>query len=204
MRSGPDGERRRTFIEEARRGQIVQSAIETLAEVGYANASLARIAQHAEISKGVISYHFTGKDELLEQVMEYVFTTGAEHMMPSIVAAETPRAKLRAYIESNIEFIGAHMTECLAVAEIVLNMRGADGKLTYGLGTEQPVLEPLVQLLRAGQQAGEFRDFAPRIMAVTIRRAIDAVAEQIAHYQEPDAKTYARELADLFGRATTA
>jgi AcrR family transcriptional regulator len=54
-----------TFIEEARRKQIVEAAMETIADSGYVNASLAEIAKSADISKGVISYHFESKDELI-------------------------------------------------------------------------------------------------------------------------------------------
>ncbi len=56
-----------SFIEKARRAQIMECAIETLAEVGYVKASLGQIAKRAKISKGVISYYFTNKEELLEQ-----------------------------------------------------------------------------------------------------------------------------------------
>jgi TetR/AcrR family fatty acid metabolism transcriptional regulator len=49
-RHGPDGAAPRTFTESARRAQIVQAAIETIAEVGYARASYARIAEHAGLS----------------------------------------------------------------------------------------------------------------------------------------------------------
>ncbi|MEV7908062.1 TetR family transcriptional regulator, partial [Streptomyces anulatus] len=53
----PVGQNTKSFIERARRAQIIASAIEVIAEHGFANASLARIAKHAGISKGVISYH---------------------------------------------------------------------------------------------------------------------------------------------------
>ena len=43
----------RTFIETARRAQIVHAAIATIAEVGYARASLARIGARIGISKGL-------------------------------------------------------------------------------------------------------------------------------------------------------
>ncbi|WP_238580772.1 hypothetical protein [Streptomonospora alba] len=43
--SRPDGRRKRTFVEEARRAQIASAAISTVAEAGYANASPARIAE---------------------------------------------------------------------------------------------------------------------------------------------------------------
>ena len=42
-----------SFIEKARRTQIVECAIETIAEVGYAQASLGQIAKRAQISKGL-------------------------------------------------------------------------------------------------------------------------------------------------------
>jgi AcrR family transcriptional regulator len=66
MRSetGTHGQRNQTFIEAARRAQIVTAAIETIAGLGYGQASLARIAERAGTSKGVISYHFPGKDDL--------------------------------------------------------------------------------------------------------------------------------------------
>src|SRR6202453_4771003 len=47
----------RTFIETARRAQIVAAAIDTIAELGYAQASFARIADRVGISRGLISYH---------------------------------------------------------------------------------------------------------------------------------------------------
>ncbi|MFD6455458.1 TetR family transcriptional regulator, partial [Nocardia sp. NPDC060220] len=47
----PDGQHR-SFIEEARRRQIIAATVEVVSELGYANASLARIAERAGISKG--------------------------------------------------------------------------------------------------------------------------------------------------------
>ena len=63
-----DAASERTFIETARRAQIVAAAIDTIAEVGYARASLVRIASRIGISRGLISYHFAGKDELIKEV----------------------------------------------------------------------------------------------------------------------------------------
>ena len=54
-----------TFIEEARRKQIIASTILTLAKRGFVNTSLADIADQIGVTKGVISYHFDGKDDLI-------------------------------------------------------------------------------------------------------------------------------------------
>ena len=96
-----DGENR-TFIETARRAQIVAAAIDTIADVGYAQASFARIAERLGISRGLISYHFAGKDDLIKQVVHEVVQQGIAYMRPRIVARSTGPTMLRAYIESNL------------------------------------------------------------------------------------------------------
>ena len=63
--SEPNGRAKGSFIEQARRSQIVDTAIRTIAQRGYSQASLAEIAREAGISKGVISYHFEGKDDYI-------------------------------------------------------------------------------------------------------------------------------------------
>ena len=78
----PGAASERTFIETARRAQIVAAAIDTLAEVGYARASLGRIAQRIGISRGLISYHFAGKDELMTEVVREVLEQGTAYMNP--------------------------------------------------------------------------------------------------------------------------
>ena len=79
-----------TFIEKARRAQIVAAAVEVIAEVGYAKASLAAIAVRAGISKGVISYHFSGKDELMVTIVETIYGDAAAHIVERMEGLESP------------------------------------------------------------------------------------------------------------------
>lgn len=197
-----DGQNRQSFIEAARRAQIIECAIETIATVGYGQASLAQIAQRAGISKGVISYYFNSKEELIEQIVREVYEAGAKFMTPQIAAQPTATLMLQTYIRTNVEYIGAHRMGMMAIIEIALNYRTKDGELRYGVPTEEPVIAALEGLLRKGQQDGEFREFDLRVMAVTIRRAIDAVGSQLAANENLDVDEYARELVVLFDLAT--
>ena len=190
-----------TFTEAARRAQIIECAIETIATLGYAQASLAQIAKQAGISKGVITYYFSSKEELLEQVVTEIYTAAVQAVAPQIAAQPTAQLRLQVYIRSAVDYIGAHRTRMVALLEIALNFRTADGKLRYR-GTEEWILTALEALLRQGQEEGEFRAFDLRVMAVTIRRAIDAVAPLLAAHPNLDTDSYARELVTLFDRAT--
>jgi TetR/AcrR family transcriptional regulator, fatty acid metabolism regulator protein len=206
MRSenSPAGQSRdRTFIETARRAQIVAAAIDTIAELGYGQASLARIAETAGTSKGVIIYHFGSRDDLIREVVAELQVKGRAYMGPRLEAESTGAGMLRTYIEANLAFIGENRNHVLATVEIAFNARSADGGSLYDFSTREQGAEALRQILVYFQGTGEFRaDFDPAVMALAIRAALDAVPARLARDPGLDLESYGRELADLFDIAT--
>jgi TetR/AcrR family fatty acid metabolism transcriptional regulator len=196
-------EKQRTFTETARRTQIIEAAIDTIAEVGFARASLARIGERIGISKGLIGYHFAGKDDLIKEVVSEVVERGMAYMQPRIIAEmSTGSGFLRIYIESNLAFMRDHRNYMVALVEI---RRGiiADGleHLNADVDAAEHVLE---EHLARYQDQGQLRpDFDPRVMAVAIRAIIDAVPRRLAHDPGLDVDTYAAGIADIFHRATS-
>jgi AcrR family transcriptional regulator len=194
------GAAKRTFTETARRAQIVQAAIATIAEVGYRNASFAQIARRAGLSStGLISYHFRGRDELVQQIVHEVVTAIGSHMARRLSGASSATAALQTYIEGNVEFIGTHRTQMKALLEIFLN-----GAFDYGAATEQAVLSPIEQILRDGQRTGEFRHFDPMVMATLVQRAVDGLPFLLAAEPDLDVGAYGAEVATVFSLATKA
>lgn len=202
--SSPIGqESTRTFTETARRAQIVAAAIDTIAELGYGQASLARIAETAGTSKGVIIYHFGGKDELIRELVAGLVARGVAYMEPQVDAEPTGAGKLRAYIESNLAFMGENRNHMVAIVEIALNARAADGSRLYDVSVQDAGVAALEQLLAYFQGTGEFRvGFDPHVMAMAIRAAINAVPAQLARDPALDVAHHAREIADMFHIAT--
>jgi AcrR family transcriptional regulator len=185
-----------TVTASARRAQIVTAAIDTIAELGYGNASFARIAKRAGISSTrLISYHFDDKAELVRAVVGAVLGEAADYMGKRMrVAGGTRLDTMTAYIESNLEFIAGHPTAIRAVIEIISNARTEDG--TPLLAADNSA-ERLAELFIEGQEAGEFRVFDPTVMAVTLRAAIDAAASR----PDLDPHSYAAELVAIFTKA---
>ncbi|GLZ49207.1 TetR family transcriptional regulator [Actinomycetospora sp. NBRC 106375] len=191
-----------SFIERARRTQIIGAAAATIAEDGIGQASLARIAKRAGVSKGVVSYHFAGKDDLMKQVVLAVYEAGAAAMTPVIQAATTPRDRLAAYLRSNVAYIAANPEALQAVIEIVSGYSPEGGGRLFAPGDDEVIADFLVGLFREGQQDGSFRDFDPLVMAHTVRGAIDVIAPRHARHPEIDLEAYAEELVALFDAAT--
>jgi AcrR family transcriptional regulator len=202
--SKPDGQKPPSFIEEARRTQIIESAIETFMELGYANTSLARIAERAGISKGVISYHFAGKAELMEQIVEQVYLGIVAFVVPLKEKESTAAGELRAEIRAVAAYMRNHRSHLLALAEIRNNLRTPDRKPRYGVAFNEPIYEAREALFRRGQETGEFRSFDCRVMAVSVQAAIDHMFAYWVTNPEHDLEAHADELADLFEHATRA
>jgi len=192
----------RTFIDEARREQIISCTIESLAEVGFARTTLAEIAKRAGISKGVISYHFAGKRELIDQVLEKAFKQGREWMQELVQQDCTASEKLAAYIDGNISFLKSQPTYITALIEIFMNYRAEDGSLAYDGSYDETTQQFLIQVFNQGQASGEFRPFSMEVMATCIRAAVDVLPLQMQMRPDLDLDAYGAELVETFLRAT--
>jgi TetR/AcrR family transcriptional regulator, fatty acid metabolism regulator protein len=111
---------------------------------------------------------------------------------------------LRVYIESNLAYIGSHRRAITALKQIVTNLRTADGSLRYVDAADETSVRGVAWILDKGQQDGLFRAFDTRVMALTIRAAIDTAASQLEANHDLDPAPYAHELVALFDRATRA
>lgn len=191
-------EKPESFIRSNRRRQILEGAIATLAEVGFAGASLARIAQDLGISKGVISYHFASKDDLMIKVVEHGYQGMVEAVLPQILAQETVADSLRTHFPELARYALDHRPMLLALGEVMGHLRRPDGRLHFGAEGNEVFYEGLEQLYRSGQQSGELRDFDVRVMAITQQASLDAMFAYWANHPEHDLVAHAEQLADLF------
>lgn len=64
-------------IREERKRQIMDVALALIAKEGFGNVSIAKIAQKAKISKGLMYNYFSSKEELISEIMY----TGLEEMV---------------------------------------------------------------------------------------------------------------------------
>jgi TetR/AcrR family transcriptional repressor of bet genes len=191
----------RSFIEEARRAQIVAATIETLAKVGYANASFARIAKRARISTSLILYHFSSKEELLFQTLEDIANAWHGYVQKEVEAGASAKEQLRIYIESTLAYMGTRPTHYAALIEIVFNARTPDGKLLYLTDEEDVAVTLLHNILGHGQQSGEFRAFSIPSMATAVAGAISEFLTGM-HKKDADLEAYTAEVVHLFALAT--
>ncbi|GAB2942668.1 TetR/AcrR family transcriptional regulator [Nonomuraea fastidiosa] len=180
----------------ARREQITRTAIALLAERGYQATTFEAIRTEAGLSsKRLITYHFSGKDELFAAVAEQIVADSEQYMQAALSGVTGPRELLAAVIRANVRFIAEHPREVAALRQILIN-GGLRDYERYDIDSR----ERLARLLDEGQRAGDFRPFDERIMAAALRASIDAVAPLIAAGVDPE--LCAEELVEHFDRST--
>ena len=193
---------RATFTNAARRAQIVESAIDTIAELGYGRASFAQIASRAGLSSTrLISYHFAEKDDLIGEVLRTVVAKFTDYVRPRTERESSPRARLLTALEANVDFIGDHRRDVVTLHEIERNYRTTDGRPVMQQRAEED-LETLASWLRDGQRLGEFRDFDPEGMALFILALRNGVIHRYHVKPDLDLPALKRELIAMVDLAT--
>ncbi len=188
---------RETFVEAARRDQIVRAAIETIAEEGYARASFVRIARRASISPGLITYHFATRERLIRRVLQDVHARLDRAMEGGDDAPRGYADGLRRIITGHIEYCARHPHEMAARREIMSAAlsEGLRAEITEG---ERAGRAELTGFLAGGQRSGEFRSFDPDVFADTLLAALHQAPAVLRERPSASPGDYARELADLF------
>ena len=155
----------------------METAIRTIATRGYSQASLAEIAREAGISKGVISYHFEGKVELVEEILSRLLREPAEFIKERVDACERAMDKVRAYVTANLEFMKTHRDHYVALVDLWESRGSASGN-RFGAEAYEPSRAYLSRILEAGTASREFRRLSHATVASVIQAAIDGVMLQ--------------------------
>ena len=92
----------RTQTREARRQQLIEATISTLATRGFARTTLTEVARAAGISHGLVLFHFETKEKLLIETLVFMTEEYHQNWQAALAAAPLdPAARLLAMIDAD-------------------------------------------------------------------------------------------------------
>lgn len=201
----PSGDDARTFTEVARRQQITALAIDLVAEHGYANTSLARIAEATGISKAAVLYHFGSKAAVLENAYSTVINALVESVASAITNTTSASQSIEAYIRSLVDYVARNPTHTRLIVEALTTSDLGKPKQPPALDEhQQPRWAPLADAMRQAQQDGEFRQFDVRTYAIAVGGSIDAIFVESLTDPDFDLGHAVDELIEMLRHATRA
>lgn len=100
-----DTERRgRKASKETRRLQLIEATIDSLSKRGYADTTMADVADGAGLSRGIVNFHFESKENLLVATLQYMAEEYAAHWRGALdKAGPDPAARLSALVAADFD-----------------------------------------------------------------------------------------------------
>jgi len=181
----------------ARREQIIDATVVTLAELGYVRCSFVEIRKRAGLSSTrLISYHFENRDDLMAQVASRVVAQLGADVETKVRAADSPAAAVRAYVEANLDYMNTHRAEMAALTELLFA-----GGLNVSSEQGSSGVEALTAIIDDACRAGQFRDVDPQVAATIVQRSVEGAALLLRADPTIDLAGHAAELVRFFEAA---
>lgn len=96
------GRRERSANREARRRQLIEATIDSIAELGFTETTLSTVTKRAGLSHGTINFHFKSKELLLVETLRYLAEEHRAHWRAALHKAEPqPEKQLAAMVETD-------------------------------------------------------------------------------------------------------
>lgn len=194
------GRTKEEVLKDFRTAEIVQATRRVIAEVGFADTSIERIAQEAGVAKGTIYLYFRNKEELLGHVVDHGFAELMERARAGTARARGAEAKLEALLRAALEHTGENQAMFRALQEH--RQLAADSPTLLTERLEQN-LEHLVSfvsgLIERGTKSGELRTCnsrrAARFLVESLR---GAVLERLRDSSRTSVQADAAAIVDFF------
>lgn len=190
-----------TLIEEVRRKQVIDTAIEAIASEGFTQITIAEIARRVGVSTGVITYHFKNKDDLLEQCIRKLFEAPNAFVIEQVDLQHNFSRKLKVFIEANVEFMLKHRNHSTAMVSSfgAFNSEAARHRILTRQYTK--IRTYLTRILDGGKSSGEFREFSSDAMTQIIFGTLEGLMNQwVLSEKEIDLPLCAEALVDMVHR----
>jgi len=149
---GVPGASRRAAYSASTKRALVDVAEQLFTDNGYANTSLDAIVAGAQVTKGALYHHFSGKQALFEAVFERVETDAARAIQKSLKGQRDPWDKARAGLRT---FLGV-VQEARYRRVVVQEGPAVLGYERYREQEERSTFANVVDILRAVLEAGKW------------------------------------------------
>jgi TetR/AcrR family acrAB operon transcriptional repressor len=163
----------------ATRAAVLRAALDVFGDRGYAAATLAEVAERADVTRGAVYHHFADKADLFLATVAEHWAALEEPLWATLDADDEPLERVRRFIVTYLE--PAERDERLRRLLEVLTIRVESlPELRAGLDDKRAVFEEwsdrLATVLREADRRGDLRDgVAPRqaaALAITLMNGV--------------------------------
>ncbi|WP_053367332.1 TetR/AcrR family transcriptional regulator [Bacillus sp. FJAT-27245] len=134
--------------------QIIDAAVSVIAENGYHQAQVSRIARQAGVADGTIYLYFKNKEDILISLFEEKMGSFIEKIEPVIAGKQSAAEKLLLLIDSHFRILSGDRSLAIVTQ---LELRQSNKELRHRINEVlKGYLKLIDEILLEGKQKGEF------------------------------------------------
>lgn len=210
---------RKTEISEIRKQELTQAALKCMALKGYDRVTLDDVTKEAGLSKGIASYYFKNREELLISVIQKMWenvlgftrtvwefpdqTDNSEEVYPLLREYySNPKTDLIAMIKNGIKFLISIYDENPEVLRVIVEFwcQVPRNKMITELNhsMHEILMRTTAIIIQEGSKRGIFKKRNPQVAAYTLISIVVGFAfNHIINKGSLDSKKLEKELTDL-------
>ncbi|MBQ0834300.1 transcriptional regulator BetI [Marinobacter sp.] len=157
----------RLGVESIRRQQLIDATLKVIEEHGFQGATIGKIAGASELSVGIVSHYFGGKQGLLEATMRYLLSS-LQQDVSTLMAGRpnTPRERLMAIVDANFSGVQTHAQSAKTWLAFWTQAMHSPDLMRLQRVNERRLLSNLMFYLRQLMPADQVRTTAQTIAAL--------------------------------------
>ena len=175
---------KQSFIEQARRKQILEISSDLFLSKGFKKTSVDEIAQKADVSRGVIFYYFAGKREIGKQTILNNLRKYSEYVRERVNKRKSSRNQILEFVDACLDYQSDHRELYLLTVELVGNFGDSNDRYELTRFVNGRTREWLLEIIESGKKNGEFPGIPANDLADVIQGFIDGMMQLSAI--EPD------------------
>lgn len=190
--------RGRKASKEVRQLQLIEATIDSLAKRGYAETTMADVADGAGLSRGIVNFHFESKEKLLVATLQYMYDEYSAHWRAALQkAGDDPARQLQVLVWADFD-------------RSICNKRKLAAWLAFwGEAKSRPVYQALsssrdayyqqvfIDLCAALKQSGGYA-YEPQVMALALSAMLEGLWLRLMMGTEDTTRETALQAANAF------
>lgn len=172
-------------VRELRRAQILRAARALVASEGLPALTIAKLENRLEFSRGVITYHFRDKEELVEALLESAIGEIDEAIFQEVASHGNVGEKLRGVMRTTVTGFLAHREAAHILFSFWGQISSNERLAKLNADLYERYRSHSTALLEAGENEGKFRRTDNKALAALMVGIVIGIVTQV--WFDPDA-----------------
>ena len=194
-----DGEKRgRKASKEVRQLQLIEATIDSLAKRGYAETTMADVADGAGLSRGIVNFHFESKEKLLIATLQHMYDEYSAHWRASLQkAGDDPARQLQQLVWADFDRSICNKRKLAAWLAFWGEAKSRPTYQALSSSRDNYYQQVFIDLCATLKQSGSYA-YEPQVMALALSAMLEGLWLRLMMGTEDTTRETALQAANAF------